>query len=91
MGNNSKIPAWISAINNGIGNNGVYNEGQITEDGGEASEDLGLIQVSSGNSDAHIVQFDRKHYKAPNLVSLLEDHKITKIFHYGRADIAHIK
>ena len=52
---------------------------------------LCLIQVSSGNSDAHIVQFDRKNYKAPNLVSLLEDHKITKIFHYGRADIAHIK
>ena len=48
---------------------------------------LCLIQVSSGNSDAHIVQFDRKNYKAPNLVSLLEDHKITKIFHYGRADI----
>ena len=52
---------------------------------------LCLIQVSSGNSDAHIVQFDRKNYKAPNLVSLLEDHKITKIFHYGKADIAHIK
>ena len=52
---------------------------------------LCLIQVSSGNSDAHIVQFDRKNYKAPNLVSILEDHKITKIFHFGRADIAHIK
>ena len=52
---------------------------------------LCLIQVSSGNSDAHIVQFDRKNYNAPNLAKLLEDVSITKIFHYGRADLAHIK
>ena len=52
---------------------------------------LSLIQVSSGNSDAHIVQFDRKNYQAPNLVKLLNDENITKIFHYGRADMAHIK
>ena len=52
---------------------------------------LCLIQISSGNSDAHIVQFDRGNYNAPNLVKLLKDSKITKIFHYGRADMAHIK
>ena len=52
---------------------------------------LCLIQLSSGNSDAHIVQFDRKIYDAPNLVKLLSNDKITKIFHYGRADLAHIK
>ena len=52
---------------------------------------LCLIQLSSGNSDAHIVQFDRKGYKAPNLVKLLNDERITKIFHFGRADMAHIK
>ena len=52
---------------------------------------LCLIQVSSGNSDAHIVQFDRESYKAPNLVKILKDEKIKKIFHYGRADMAHIK
>ena len=52
---------------------------------------LCLIQLSSGNSDAHIIQFDRENYKAPNLVKLLNDEKITKIFHYGRADMAHIK
>ena len=52
---------------------------------------LCLIQISSGNSDAHIVQFNRENYTAPNLVKLLKDEKITKIFHYGRADIAHIK
>ena len=52
---------------------------------------LCLIQISSGNSDAHIIQLDRSNYKAPNLVRLLADEKIIKIFHYGRADIAHIK
>ena len=52
---------------------------------------LCLIQVSSGNSDAHIVQFDRENYQAPNLVKLLKNENITKIFHYGRADMAHIK
>ena len=52
---------------------------------------LCLIQLSSGNSDAHIIQLDRSNYKAPNLVKLLADKKITKIFHYGRADMAHIK
>ena len=52
---------------------------------------LCLIQISSGNSDAHIVQLDRLNYQAPNLVKLLKNDNITKIFHYGRADIAHIK
>ena len=52
---------------------------------------LCLIQISTGNSDAHIIQLDRSKYKAPNLIKALADDKITKIFHYGRADIAHIK
>ena len=52
---------------------------------------LCLIQVSSGKSDVHIVQFDRKKYSAPNLVKILENDKVAKIFHFGRADLAHIK
>ena len=52
---------------------------------------LCLIQISTGNSDAHIIQLDRSNYKAPNLSGVLASDKITKIFHYGRADIAHIK
>ena len=52
---------------------------------------LCLIQISSGNADAHIIQFDRKNYNAPNLSKLLSDENTTKIFHYGRADMAHIK
>ena len=52
---------------------------------------LCLIQISSGNSDAHIIQFDRKNYQAPNLSKILSNENIIKIFHYGRADLAHIK
>ena len=52
---------------------------------------LCLIQISTGNYDAHIVQFDRKNYFAPNLKKILENEKIAKIFHFARADLAHIK
>ena len=52
---------------------------------------LCLIQISTGNSDAHIIQLDRLNYRAPNLSKILSDNSVTKIFHYGRADIAHIK
>jgi ribonuclease D len=52
---------------------------------------LCLIQLSSGNMDAHIIQLNRKNYAAPNLIKLLANKKINKIFHYARADMAHIK
>ena len=52
---------------------------------------LCLIQISSGKSDAHIIQLNRSNYNAPNLNKLLSNKEITKIFHYGRADMAHIK
>ncbi len=52
---------------------------------------LCLIQLSSGDSQAHIIQFDRNKYNAPNLCRILRDEKITKIFHFSRADLAHIK
>ena len=52
---------------------------------------LCLLQISSGNSDAHIVQLNRKNYDAPNLKKILSNENVTKIFHFGRADIAHIK
>ena len=52
---------------------------------------LCLIQISSGNSDAHIVQLDRSKYNAPNLVKVLSDKNVKKIFHFARSDLAHIK
>ena len=38
---------------------------------------LCLIQISKGNSDAHVVQLDRSNYNAPNLKKILSDDKIT--------------
>ena len=52
---------------------------------------LCLLQISSGNMDAHIVQLNRETYKAPNLIKLLNNKNITKIFHYARADLTFIK
>ncbi len=51
---------------------------------------LFLIQFSSGNSDAHIVKINRNNYKAPNVIKLLENPEIKKIFHFARADLAFI-
>jgi ribonuclease D len=52
---------------------------------------LCLIQISTGNFDAHIIQLNRKTYKAPNLIKLLKDKKIKKLFHYARSDLSFIK
>ena len=52
---------------------------------------LCLVQISTGNKDAHIVKLNRDKYNAPNLIKILEDKKINKIFHYARADLLFIK
>ena len=52
---------------------------------------LCLVQISSGNDDAHIIQLDKEKYNAPNLKKLLLDKKINKIFHFARADLLFIK
>ena len=52
---------------------------------------LCLVQISSGKSDAHIVQLDRKNDDAPNLKKVLSDKSVTKIFHYARSDLVFIK
>ncbi|WP_333585531.1 ribonuclease D [Phenylobacterium sp.] len=49
---------------------------------------LCLVQLSAGDGNAHMVQLDRATYEAPNLKALLVDPAITKIFHFGRFDIA---
>ena len=49
---------------------------------------LCLVQISDGNGDAHLVQFELGKYNAPNLVKLLSDEKIQKIFHFARFDLA---
>ena len=49
---------------------------------------LTLCQISTGKDDCHIIKFDRKNYKAKNLVAVLENPSVLKIFHYARFDIA---
>jgi len=52
---------------------------------------LCLVQISTGKNDAHIIQLNKEKYNAPILKSILSDDKITKIFHYARADLTFIK
>jgi ribonuclease D len=52
---------------------------------------LCLVQLSSGDGTAHLVQLDGKNYEAPLLKSLLGDAKVLKIFHFARFDVAVLK
>ena len=52
---------------------------------------LCLVQLSSGDGNAVLVQLDRETYHAPNLRRLLEDANVMKIFHYARFDMAVLK
>ena len=49
---------------------------------------LSLIQISTGDNDAYVCQPNRENYNSPNLVKILQNKKIIKIFHYGRYDIS---
>jgi ribonuclease D len=51
---------------------------------------LCLVQLSAGDGEVHIVQFDGENYEAPNLKKLLSDRNIVKIFHFARFDLAAI-
>ena len=49
---------------------------------------LCLVQLSSGDGHAHLVQIARGQTAAPNLMRLLTDPATVKLFHFGRFDIA---
>jgi len=49
---------------------------------------LCVVQLSSGDGDAHVVRLRRPQYDAPNLKRLLADRTVLKLFHFGRFDIA---
>jgi ribonuclease D len=49
---------------------------------------LCVVQLSSGDGTSHLVQFPLGQYEAPNLKALLTDPDVTKLFHFGRFDIA---
>ncbi len=70
-----------------------YNVDQVAID----TETLGLqphrdrlcvVQISPGDGTADVIQIAKGQKDAPNLVKLLSDPKITKIFHFGRFDLA---
>lgn len=52
---------------------------------------LCVVQLSAGDGHAHIIQLDRATYDAPNLKAVLTDNSVTKIFHFGRFDLAILK
>jgi ribonuclease D len=52
---------------------------------------LCVVQLSSGDGNAHIVQLDRSSYDAPRLKSLLTNPDVVKIFHFARFDVATLK
>ena len=49
---------------------------------------LCLIQMSGGDGDCHLVQVAIGQTEAPNLVAMLENPDVLKLFHFGRFDIA---
>ncbi|CAN7618876.1 ribonuclease D [Mesorhizobium sp. LjNodule214] len=70
-----------------------YNVGAVAID----TETLGLnphrdrlcvVQISPGDGSADVIQIAPGQKKAPNLVSLLRNRGITKLFHFGRFDLA---
>ncbi|MAK65122.1 MAG: ribonuclease D [Maricaulis sp.] len=52
---------------------------------------LCVVQLSSGDGNAHVVQMDRSSYDCPNLKALLSDPKIEKILHFARFDVAMVE
>lgn len=52
---------------------------------------LCVVQLSNGDGNAHLVQFEKGMYAAPNLKKLLADRETVKIFHFARFDLAMIE
>ena len=52
---------------------------------------LCLVQLSSGDGNAHLIQLNRDNYDAPNLKEILTDTNCLKIFHFARFDVAVFK
>ena len=52
---------------------------------------LCLVQVSNGDDICNLIKINSSHKKPKNLINILKDNKIQKIFHYARFDIAIFK
>jgi len=49
---------------------------------------LCVVQISPGDGTADVIQIAQGQKRAPNLVSLLRNRRMTKLFHFGRFDLA---
>ena len=56
-----------------------------------ARDRLCLVQLSSGDGNAHLVQIAQGQLQAPNLAALLENTDVLKIFHFARFDLAALR
>jgi len=54
------------------------------------TDKLHLLQLCDGSDFVHLVKFE-ENYSSPNLIKILENKQIKKIFHYGRADLSFLK
>ena len=52
---------------------------------------LCLVQISNGDENCHLVKIDLSNGKPVNLINILKNNKIQKIFHYARFDVAVFK
>jgi len=52
---------------------------------------LCLVQISNGDEICHLVKIDLSIQKPLNLIKILKNNKIQKIFHYARFDVAVLK
>jgi len=52
-------------------------------------DDLCVVQLSSGDGTAHVVQLDRaRGFNCPNLKAMMADPNVLKLFHFARFDVA---
>lgn len=56
-----------------------------------ARDRLCLVQLSNGDGNAHLVQFENGTYDAPNLKKMLSNPEVMKLFHFARFDVAIMK
>ena len=52
---------------------------------------LCLVQLSCGNGECHLIKINNTKYKPINLIKILKNNKILKIFHFARFDVAILK
>ena len=52
---------------------------------------LCVVQLSSGDGHAHLVQISANQQDCPNLKALIHDESVEKLFHFGRFDIAQLQ